>query len=73
MRVLIPREELQARVDELAADIARDYEGTRPVLICVLKGAVFFMADLARRLSFDLEMEFMAVSSYGHPPTVPGW
>jgi hypoxanthine phosphoribosyltransferase len=56
---------LQARVDQLAADVARDYEGKRPVLICVLKGAVFFMSDLARRLDFDLEMEFMAVSSYG--------
>ena len=65
MRTLIPREELQARVDQLAAEIGRDYEGMRPVLICVLKGAVFFMADLARRLDFDLELEFMAVSSYG--------
>jgi hypoxanthine phosphoribosyltransferase len=65
VRVLIPQEQLQARVDELAREIARDYEGTRPVLICVLKGAIFFMADLARRLCFDLELEFMAVSSYG--------
>jgi hypoxanthine phosphoribosyltransferase len=65
LRTLIPREELQGRVDQLAADIARDYDGKRPVLICVLKGAVFFMSDLARRLDFDLEMEFMAVSSYG--------
>jgi hypoxanthine phosphoribosyltransferase len=65
VRTLIPREELQARVDQLAADVARDYEGKRPVLICVLKGAVFFMSDLARRLDFDLELEFMAVSSYG--------
>ena len=65
MRTLIPTEELQTRVDQLAAEIARDYAGTRPVLICVLKGAVFFMADLSRRLSFDLELEFMAVSSYG--------
>ena len=65
MRTLIPKEELQARVDQLAADVARDYEGKRPVLICVLKGAIFFMSDLARRLDFDLELEFMAVSSYG--------
>jgi hypoxanthine phosphoribosyltransferase len=65
LRTLIPRDELQTRVDELAAQIAADYEGKRPVLICVLKGAIFFMADLARRLDFDLELEFMAVSSYG--------
>jgi hypoxanthine phosphoribosyltransferase len=56
---------LQARIDELAAEVSNDYAGLRPVLICVLKGAVFFVADLARRLDFDLEMDFMAVSSYG--------
>ncbi len=65
MRVLIPREELEAKVAELAAAITRDYEDKCPVLVCVLKGAVFFLADLARRLPFDLEIEFMAVSSYG--------
>ncbi|MCE5254350.1 MAG: hypoxanthine phosphoribosyltransferase [Actinomycetia bacterium] len=65
VRVLISTEELQARIDELAGAITGDYEGTRPVLVCVLKGAVFFIADLTRRLPFDLEIEFMAVSSYG--------
>ncbi len=65
VKVLISAERLQARIDELAAAIAADYAGTRPVLICVLKGAVFFIADLTRRLPFDLEIEFMAVSSYG--------
>jgi hypoxanthine phosphoribosyltransferase len=65
LRVLISEEELQAKIDELAAAIKADYEGTRPILICVLKGAVFFIADLVRRLPFDLEIEFMAVSSYG--------
>ena len=50
----------------MAAAITADYEGKRPVLVCVLKGAIFFIADLARRLTFDLEIEFMAVSSYGH-------
>ena len=63
--MLISKEELQARIDELAAAITADYKGTRPILVCVLKGAIFFIADLARRLSFDLEIEFMAVSSYG--------
>ncbi len=65
MRILISEDELQSRIDELGAAISTDYMGTRPILVCVLKGAVFFIADLARRLPFDLEMEFMAVSSYG--------
>lgn len=65
MEVLISSERLQTRIDELAADINRDYTGLCPVLICVLKGAVFFMADIARRLDIELEMDFMAVSSYG--------
>ena len=65
MKVLISREELEAKIDELAAAITRDYDGKRPILVCVLKGAVFFLADLARHLPFDLELEFMAVSSYG--------
>lgn len=65
MKVLISKEDLRARIDALASAITADYVGTRPVLVCVLKGAVFFIADLARRLEFDLEIEFMAVSSYG--------
>lgn len=65
MRVLVPEEELRAKVDELAEAITRDYRDKVPILVCVLKGAIFFMADLARRLPFDLELEFMAVSSYG--------
>ena len=65
MRVLIPTETLQTRVDELAAAIAADYRDRCPILVCVLKGAVFFLADLTRRLPFGLELEFMAVSSYG--------
>jgi hypoxanthine phosphoribosyltransferase len=65
MRILITADELQSKIDELADAITKDYSGRRPVLIGVLKGAVFFMADLARRLDFDVEMDFMAVSSYG--------
>ena len=65
MKTLISEEQLQSRIDELAAAITADYQGKRPVLICVLKGAVLFIADLVRRLPFDLEIEFMAVSSYG--------
>ncbi len=65
VRVLIPEVSLQERIGELGEAISADYCTLQPVLVCVLKGAVFFMADLSRRLAFDLEMEFMAVSSYG--------
>jgi hypoxanthine phosphoribosyltransferase len=64
-RVLVSRDELMQRVDELAAAISADYSGREPLLVCVLRGAVFFLADLARRLSVPCSLDFMAVSSYG--------
>jgi hypoxanthine phosphoribosyltransferase len=63
--ILISREELHARVEELAARISADYAGREPLLVCVLRGAVFFLADLARALSVPCSLDFMAVSSYG--------
>jgi hypoxanthine phosphoribosyltransferase len=63
--VLVGSEDLQRRVSELAAEISRDYEGRELVLIGVLKGAVFFLADLMRQLTVPCELDFMAVSSYG--------
>lgn len=65
MRVLISEGRLQERVSQLAEAITADYRDKFPILVCVLKGAVLFLADLARKLDFNLEMEFMAVSSYG--------
>ena len=63
--VLIDEDALVARVQQLADEIGADYEG-RPVLfVAVLKGAVMFMADLARAMPTSVEMDFMAVSSYG--------
>lgn len=56
---------IRARVKELAAQISADYADKEPLLVCVLKGAVFFMADLVRELSVSSELDFMAVSSYG--------
>jgi hypoxanthine phosphoribosyltransferase len=64
--VLITPERLKERIRELGADITRDYEGSNLLLIGVLKGSVFFMADLARAIDLPLEMDFMAVSSYGN-------
>lgn len=52
------------RVEELGAEIARDYEGQELLLISILRGAVFFMADLARAIDLPLEMDFLAISSY---------
>jgi hypoxanthine phosphoribosyltransferase len=64
--VLIDPDTLKARIVELGAQITRDYEGSNLLLIGVLKGSVFFMADLARAIDLPLEMDFMAVSSYGN-------
>ena len=63
--VLIDRETLASRVAELGAEISVDYEGRDLLLIGVLKGAVFFMADLMRHLTVPCEVDFMAISSYG--------
>jgi hypoxanthine phosphoribosyltransferase len=62
---IIQADELQHRIRELAAEISRDYEGRDPLLVCVLKGAVFFLSDLMRGLDIPCEVDFMAVSSYG--------
>jgi len=63
--ILIPTQELQRRVQELGADIARDYAGRTPVLICVLKGAAMFLVDLMRAAPIPLEVDYLAISSYG--------
>jgi hypoxanthine phosphoribosyltransferase len=62
---LVPADELQGRVRDLAGEISRDYEGRDLVLIGVLKGAVLFLGDLMRYLEVPCEIDFMAVSSYG--------
>ena len=63
--ILIDEETLEARVAELGAEISSDYAGRDLLLIGVLKGAVFFMADLMRKLTVPCEVDFMAISSYG--------
>jgi hypoxanthine phosphoribosyltransferase len=63
--ILVPAEDLASRVRELAAEISRDYAGRDLLLIGVLKGAVFFLSDLMRHLEIPVEVDFMAVASYG--------
>jgi hypoxanthine phosphoribosyltransferase len=63
--ILIEEPALQARIEELGAEISADYAGRDLLLVGVLKGAVFFMADLMRQLTVPCEIDFMAISSYG--------
>ncbi|HET7760600.1 MAG TPA: hypoxanthine phosphoribosyltransferase [Gaiellaceae bacterium] len=63
--ILIDEETLASRVAELGAEVSADYHGRDLLLIGVLKGAVFFMADLMRHLTVPCEVDFMAISSYG--------
>jgi hypoxanthine phosphoribosyltransferase len=63
--VLIEDDELQRRIGELGEEISADYGGRDLLLVGVLKGAVFFMADLMRRITVPCEIDFMAISSYG--------
>ena len=63
--VLIEQDALRSRVEELAAEISADYEGRDLLLLGVLKGAIFFMADLMRSIEIPCEVDFMAISSYG--------
>jgi hypoxanthine phosphoribosyltransferase len=63
--ILVQADDLQHRIRELAAEISRDYDGKDPLLICVLKGAVFFLSDLMRHIDIPCEVDFMAVASYG--------
>jgi hypoxanthine phosphoribosyltransferase len=63
--VLIDEDNLQRRIAELGTEISADYEGRDLLLVGVLKGAVFFLADLMRHLTVPCEIDFMAISSYG--------
>lgn len=70
--VLISEEEIDHRIRELGEQISRDYAGKQIHLICVLKGGVFFMCELAKRISLPLTMDFMSVSSYGDATSSSG-
>ncbi len=63
--ILVQSDDLRQRIRALAAQINQDYAGKNVLLVGVLKGAVFFLADLMRQLEVDCELDFMAVSSYG--------
>lgn len=70
--VLYTREEIAAAVSRLATEISADYHDRRPVLLGILKGSFVFMADLVRHLDFQLEIEFIGLSSYGKDKQTSG-
>ncbi len=65
IRVLIPEEEVDQRIYELGVQISKDYDGKELLLICVLRGSVFFTCELAKRITVPVSLDFMSVSSYG--------
>lgn len=65
IKVLITEEEVDARIRELGEKISKEYEGKQIHLICVLKGGVFFMCELAKRITVPVSMDFMCGGSYG--------
>ena len=64
-RVMLTGEQIAGRVKALAAQLDKLYEGRRPVVVCILKGSVMFFADLIREMKTPMQIDFMAVSSYG--------
>jgi hypoxanthine phosphoribosyltransferase len=72
MSVLISAERLQARIREMGEQISRDYPEGKLHLICILKGAVFFLTDLARAMQRDVFVDFMGISTYGKGKTSSG-
>lgn len=63
--VLFTEQQIQDKVKEMGQILSRDFEGRNPLVICVLKGAIMFMSDLIKQITVPLEIDFMAVSSYG--------
>ena len=65
VRVMLTEEAVDKRINEMGEQISKDYAGKKIHLICVLKGGVFFMCELAKRISIPVSMDFMSISSYG--------
>ena len=70
IKVLIPEEQINRRIDELAKQIMEDYKGKDIVFLCILKGSIFFTVELAKRIKNNVQFEFIEISSYeGHEST----
>jgi hypoxanthine phosphoribosyltransferase len=71
-KVVVTADEIEKKIDELGRAITADYQGREPVLVCVLKGASVFLADLSRKIDLPLRFDFMAISSYGSATKTSG-
>jgi len=72
LRLLLSSEQIQKRIHEMGAEIDKDYPDGALHLVCILKGACFFLADLARAIERDVVIDFMGISSYGRGTTTSG-
>src|SRR6516162_242531 len=72
LRVLISSEQIQARIREIGEQISKDYPSGNLHLVCILKGACFFMTDLARSMQRDVFVDFMGISTYGKGKSTSG-
>ena len=72
IKVLVPENEVDARIEALGKQISENYAGKQIHMICVLKGGVFFMCELAKRISVPVSLDFMCVRSYGDATTSSG-
>ena len=63
--LMISAEQIQARINELAAELDREYKDKNPLFVCILKGSMFFFSDLLKALTIPAEIDFISVSSYG--------
>ena len=70
--IVVPESEIRDRINALGKEITADYEGRPPLLVGVLKGAFMFMSDLARAIDLPIDVDFMAVSSYGSATKTSG-
>ncbi len=64
-QIWISKEDLSKRIKEIALELDEEYKGKNPLMICILRGAVMFFADLIREMKIPLEIDFMSISSYG--------
>src|SRR5215475_9350088 len=72
LKVLIPADRIQARIRELGEQISADYPNGNLHMVCILKGACFFLTDLARAMKRDVHLDFMGISTYGKGKTSSG-